>query len=42
MENTIIQGNRTLYSATLDDLKMDTENEKMSDLIKTDIILMHM
>ena len=38
MGNAIIRGIRTLYNATLDDLKMEAENGKINDLSEVDII----
>lgn len=38
MGNIIIQGVRTLYSATLDGLKIEAENEKMNDVTEVSII----
>lgn len=38
MRNIRMQGVRTLYSATLDGLKIEAENEKINDLIEIDIM----
>lgn len=38
MENIKIQEGRSLYSATLDGLKIEVENTKINDLTETDTI----